>query len=117
MTTVMTSTSHIVSGRQQSTVLQSWSLLLLLSVLAYVYLMSILRYRRVKAMHRKFRYSTRESFSAMTVDDAHAIHHYLVYLEFPKVFSTATLFALFKVGSSLRPFTLYTFLKGWGLSS
>ena len=45
--------------------------------------------------------------STMTVDDAHAIHNYLVYLEFPKVFSTATKFALFKAGSSLRPLTIF----------
>lgn len=103
----MTSPSDIVSERRASSVFQSWSLLILPAVLGYVSLVSILRYRRVKAMHRKFRCSTRESFATMTLDDAHAIHSYLVYLEFPKVFSTATMFALFKAGSSLHP--LYTF--------
>lgn len=111
----MASTSNIVSERQRSSVFQSWSLLILPAVLGYVYLVSILRYRRVKAMHRKFRCSTRETFSTMTVDDAHAIHNYLVYLEFPKVFSTATMFALFKAGSSLHP--LYTFREDRGNSS
>lgn len=97
----MTSPWDIVFERPQSTVLRSWSLLILPTVLGYVYLVSILRYRRVKAMHRQFRCSTRETFSAMTVDEAHAVHNYLVYLEFPKVFSTATVFALFKAGGSL----------------
>ena len=33
----------------------------------------------------------------MTTDDAYAIQLYLAELEFPKVFSTAVFFALFKV--------------------
>lgn len=103
----MTSPSDIVSEHQRSSIFQPWTLLILPTILGYISLVSILRYQRVKAMHRKFRCSTRESFSTMTVDDAHAIHNYLVYLEFPKVFSTATKFALFKAGSSLRPLTIF----------
>lgn len=75
-----------------------WKLLLLLpSALAYHYLVSILRYKRMKDMHQRFPYHTRESLSKMTVDEAFAIHNYLIKLEFPTVFNAATSFALFKV--------------------
>ena len=71
--------------------------LLIPSALAYLYLVSSLRYKRMKDMHQRYPYRTRESFSKMTVDDAFAIYNYLIKLEFPTIFNAATSFALFKV--------------------
>ncbi|KAA6407364.1 MAG: hypothetical protein FRX48_08912 [Lasallia pustulata] len=75
---------------------QSWTLIIVPTILSYIYLASTLRHRRVKAMHQKYPYPTRDSFCTMTVADAHAIHNSLAQYEFPKVFSSATMFALFK---------------------
>lgn len=75
----------------------SYQLLLLPLAFAYLCLVSSLRYKRLKDMHQRFQYRTRESLSKMTVDEAFAIHNYLIKLEFPTVFSAATSFALFKV--------------------
>ena len=74
-----------------------WKFLLIPSALAYLYLVSSLRDKRLKDMHQRFPYSTHESLSRMTVDDAFTIHNYLIKLEFPTIFNAATSFALFKV--------------------
>jgi len=91
-----------------------WKLLLLPSAIAYLCLVSSLRYKRMKDMHRRFPYHTRESLSRMTVDEAFAIHNYLVKLEFPTVFNAATSFALFKVHCNL--FFGRVFPVNWTLS-
>lgn len=65
-------------------------------LLAYLCIASFLRFNRLKRLHGRFRYSPQEMFSRMTVDDAFAIHDELVHREFPLIFSTATMFALFK---------------------
>jgi hypothetical protein len=72
-------------------------LILLLLFPAYLYLVFSHRYRRMKEMHCEFNFPSRHSYSKMSVDDAFSIHDYLVHLEFPKVFSSATMFAIFKV--------------------
>lgn len=67
------------------------------TLLAYLCTVSFLRFDRLKRLHSRFHYSSsRETFSKMTVNDAFAIHDELVHREFPLVFSTATMFALFK---------------------
>lgn len=67
------------------------------TLLVYLCIASLLRFDRLKRMHGRFHHcSSRETFSRMTVDDAFAIHDELVHREFPLVFSTATMFALFK---------------------
>lgn len=48
-------------------------------------------------MHRRFNYPTRESLGKMTNHDAYEIQLYLAELEFPRIFSVALGFALFKV--------------------
>src|SRR5438046_393304 len=79
---------------------QGWmKALLLFMLLAYLVVVRLLRYKRMKDMHKKFNYPTRASFSKMTLDDAHAIHLYLATLEFPQTFSASVFFALFKVGN------------------
>ena len=74
-----------------------WKLLLLPTALAYLCLVSSLRYKHMRNMHKRFPYPTRKSLSKMTVEDAFAIHNYLIQLEFPTIFNAATSFALFKV--------------------
>lgn len=67
------------------------------SLLVYLCIASFLRFDRLKRLHVRFHEcSSQGTFSAMTVDDAFAIHDELVHREFPLVFSTATMFALFK---------------------
>lgn len=84
--------------------LNQWKLLLVPTLLAYLCLVSLLRFRRAKGLYLRYSHLTKDAFSRMTVDEAFAIHNDLVQLEFSKVVSTATVFALFKVGS---PFVCY----------
>ncbi|KAK6542646.1 hypothetical protein TWF694_006589 [Orbilia ellipsospora] len=63
---------------------------------AYLLLCSVLRFRRMNWMRDHYGYRTRESFSKMTLKDAHAIQVDLAELEFPRVFSASVFFALFK---------------------
>ncbi len=73
--------------------------ILLPSLIAYLALVRFFRYHRLKKLHQRFRYPSRESFSKMTFDDAFAIHDELVHLEFPRIMGTATMFALFKASA------------------
>ena len=67
------------------------------TLLAYLCTVSLLRFNRLKNFHRQFDHSfSQKSLSKMTVDEAFTIHDSLVHLEFPTIFSTATMFALFK---------------------
>lgn len=74
-----------------------YQMILFSSLLAYLCIVSFFRFDRLKRLHGRFHYSScGASFSKMTVDDAFAVHDELVHREFPLVFSTATMFALFK---------------------
>lgn len=94
------------------------------SLIAYLYAMWVFRFDRLKRLRRRFGCfdssssssfdvssdsSTREALSKMTVDEAFAIHNDLVYLEFPRVFSTATMFALFKASNLPLPLPFFFF--------
>ncbi|CEN62349.1 hypothetical protein ASPCAL08985 [Aspergillus calidoustus] len=65
-------------------------------VAAYPVLVSLLRFRRVKQIHKKYNYPTRESFARMTDEDAFQIQKNLVQFEFPFFFTKALQFALFR---------------------
>ena len=78
-----------------------WALFTLTALPFYMLIVKYLRYQRVNIMHRKFHYSTQGYTSSMTMDDAYAILMYLIELEFPTVFSTATAFAIFKASKPL----------------
>ncbi|KAI9764604.1 MAG: hypothetical protein M1840_008334 [Geoglossum simile] len=65
-------------------------------VLAYLTAVRLLRYRRMRDIQRKYSYTTRESFSRMTLDDAWAVQVELSTLEFPRIYGVAIFFALFK---------------------
>jgi hypothetical protein len=71
--------------------------LFLPAFLLYPILCSALRFRRRNAMHMKFHYPDRKSFSSMTNTDAQQIMKYMAQWEFPKMYSTSLQFALFKV--------------------
>lgn len=69
-----------------------------LFLVTYLLLVRLLRHRREEQMRKKFNYPNKESFKAMTNDDAFAIQSYVAELEFPTMFEKALQFALFKVG-------------------
>ena len=68
---------------------------------AYPVLVSLLRFRRVRWLHQRYHYPTRESLSRMTDNDAWEIQKVLLQLEFPFIYIKALQFALFRVCSSL----------------
>ncbi|KAI8629833.1 hypothetical protein F5Y19DRAFT_484749 [Xylariaceae sp. FL1651] len=67
-----------------------------LVAIVYVAVCTTLRFWQMGAMQKRFGYSSRASFSRMTVDDAYQIQTWLAEQEFPKVFSASVFFALFK---------------------
>ncbi|SPB42829.1 unnamed protein product [Aspergillus niger] len=68
-----------------------------LAVLAYLLLVSTLRFQRVRILYRDYpQYTTRASMSQMTVDDAWAIQKNILQLEFPTTAVKALQFALFR---------------------
>lgn len=70
---------------------------LLLALIAYVSLVHILRFRRLRGLHKKYNYTTRQSMSRMTDDEAWEIQKALLQLEFPTTAFKSIQFALFKV--------------------
>lgn len=66
-------------------------------VSAYLGLVQILRFRRLRELQANFRYPTRESYAKMTDDDAWRIQREMGMLEFPFIFYKSIQFALFKV--------------------
>jgi hypothetical protein len=66
--------------------------------LLYVVLCSSLRFRKEKAMLRKYKYTGRDSLANMSNDDAQAINQNLMLYEFPKIYMASLQFAIFKVG-------------------
>ncbi|KAG2415461.1 hypothetical protein HFD88_006652 [Aspergillus terreus] len=67
-----------------------------LIVAAYPVLVSFLRFRRLKSLHKKYNYPTRASLSRMTDDEAWEIQKAMLELEFPFIFVKALQFALFR---------------------
>ncbi|KAI9373083.1 hypothetical protein BJX61DRAFT_408200 [Aspergillus egyptiacus] len=65
-------------------------------VVAYPLLVSLLRFRCMKQIHKKYNYPTRDSFARMTDEDAFQIQKNLVQYEFPFFFTKALQFALFR---------------------
>lgn len=56
-----------------------------------------LRFQRLRQMHKKYDYPTRESMAKMTDDDAFNIQKTIAQLEFPFMFIKSLQFALFRV--------------------
>lgn len=86
------------STKQLSGLSWLWSFYLLPAVIAYPFLCSALRFRRLKALQAKYKYGTPEhpSFEGMTVTEAHDIISSMSDYEFPALFEKGLQFALFR---------------------
>lgn len=69
----------------------------LLGLCAYVALVWSLRFQRCHNLHKKYPYTTRESMSKMTDQDAWAIQKLILQMEFPFIVLKSLQFALFRV--------------------
>jgi hypothetical protein len=76
----------------------SWHALLSVALL-YPIACSWLRFRRIKAARREFKFENRESMSSMTTIQAHSIVKNMSQFEFPLLYGMSLQFALFKVPS------------------
>lgn len=74
----------------------TWQLVLL-SIVGYVYLCRVLRYRRLQQKHALYPYKNREDFAKMTNQHAYEIQKYLFGVEFPFTMQKALEFALFRL--------------------
>lgn len=63
----------------------------------YLALASTLRFQRRRSLHRKYPYTTRESMSEMTDQDAFTIQKTILQMEFPFIVLKSLQFALFRV--------------------
>ena len=91
---------------------RQWKLILVLGMLAYIFLVHMLRYQRAKSLARKYAPAGRESFRKMTAEDAQAILKTLAELEFPSLYGFSMIMALFRVGSMQKHFC-YSPLTVW----
>ncbi len=89
-----------MSSLRTADLLGQWKRWIVIALLIYPLLIAFLRYRRVRAMPKKYGYTTRESLSKMTTEDAYAIQIEIAELEFPSAYEKALQFALFKVCNS-----------------
>lgn len=95
LATLTTDVSHVAFGRLAPYILAGLA--------AYPVLCSCLRFRRMRSLHRKYNFPTRESLARMTDDEACEIQKVLLQLEFPFFFVKALQFALFRVSHCLIP--------------
>ncbi|KAE8443349.1 hypothetical protein EG329_001992 [Mollisiaceae sp. DMI_Dod_QoI] len=86
----MANESAISGGPSGSQWMPLWVPYIVSAILAYAILCSTLRYQRRDAMHKKFKFSDRKSYSRMTNVEAQAIFTYLGELEFPKIMETSS---------------------------
>lgn len=77
----------------------SWPQLLVPAALAYLGLCRTLRFRRERALRRRFGYHDRASLAKMTAEEAQQIVHFLSSWEFPLFNFLALEFGLFKVST------------------
>ena len=77
--------------------LERKTILVFLSLLFYITVIYLLRFRRAKSLKARYSPAGRASFSKLTTNDAQAILKDLTELEFPKFFGFSIIFALFKV--------------------
>lgn len=85
----------------------SWTQLLVPAVVAYLGLCRALRFRRERALRRRFGYPDRASLARMTAEEAQQIVHFLSSWEFPLFNFLALEFGLFKVSFGVRAGQLY----------
>lgn len=74
------------------------TLSMLLSLLAgYLVLCHSLRFRRINNLQKRMGYTDRASLARMTNNDAQLILKHMIEFEFPKFYTLALQFAIFKV--------------------
>lgn len=66
-------------------------------LLGYPLVARVLRYRRLRQLHRDYPYKTRADMAKMTDDHAFQIQKTVAQLEFPFIFIKSLQFALFRV--------------------
>lgn len=76
--------------------LQRRELILVSSILVYVFIVRILRYNRSEGLRARFTAGGKK-FSDMTAEDAQSILKTLAELEFPKLYGLSMVVALFRV--------------------
>ena len=76
--------------------LQTRELILVSSILVYVFIVRILRYKRSEGLGARFTAGGKK-FSDMTAEDAQSILKTLAELEFPKLYGLSMVVALFRV--------------------
>lgn len=74
---------------------------ILCALTAYLTASALLRFRRMRTLHKQFGFPTRESLAEMTDFDAFKIQQVLNGLEFPFMFRLSVGFSLFKVRPNL----------------
>lgn len=84
-------------------------------LLAYPIVTTSLRFRRLRKLHKRYPYRTRESLAQMTDEEAFQIQKAVAQLEFPFMFIKALQFALFRVIILARSFarTFFWEHKRW----
>ncbi|ETI22121.1 hypothetical protein G647_06193 [Cladophialophora carrionii CBS 160.54] len=87
-----------VSTQHLSGLSSFWSYYLLPAIVAYPFLCSALRFRKLKSLQAKYKYGTpeRPSYEGMTVKEAHDIIEVVSDTEFPALFEKGLQFALFR---------------------
>ncbi|KAJ9316910.1 hypothetical protein DTO271D3_2649 [Paecilomyces variotii] len=68
----------------------------LVGLVIYPTIVSLLRFRRLRKLHRRYHYPTRESMARMTDNEAWEIQKVISELEFPFMYIKALQFALFR---------------------
>ena len=76
--------------------MQTRELILVSSILVYVFIVRILRYKRSEDLRVRFTAGGKK-FSDMTAEDAQSILKTLAELEFPKLYGLSMVVALFRV--------------------
>lgn len=66
-------------------------------LVGYPLVIGALRYRRLRQLHQKYPYKTREDMAKMTDEDAFEIQKTVAQFEFPFMFIKSLQFALFRV--------------------
>lgn len=95
--------SYALSKAGESISAQQRFLYALLGLCIYLALVSLLRFRRCRKLHRAYPYRTREEMSKMTDQDAWAIQKQIMQGEFPFMMLKALQFALFRVSNFSPP--------------
>lgn len=67
------------------------------ALIAYPVITHSLRFRRLRKLHEKYPYTTREAMARMTDEEAFQIQKAVAQLEFPFIFIKSLQFALFRV--------------------